>query len=87
VSRFINGRIDAAMAQYREALRLSPNSREAHNDYGLALAKMGRFDDAVVHRKGELLEAIKHFEKAFELNPANMTAKKNLESLRARLKQ
>jgi tetratricopeptide (TPR) repeat protein len=41
------GRIDEAVAQYSEALRLKPDYPEAHNNLGLALAGQGRIDEAM----------------------------------------
>jgi tetratricopeptide (TPR) repeat protein len=55
---------DAALAKaleaYNKALALKPDDASIHNNYGLALAKAGKFDDAL----GEL-------EKAAQLEPAN----------------
>jgi tetratricopeptide (TPR) repeat protein len=41
------GRVDEAMAQYSEALRLQPSHPQAHNVLGLALAGQGRLDEAM----------------------------------------
>jgi protein O-mannosyl-transferase len=42
------GRLDDAVAQYQEALRLKPDIAETHTNLGSALAQMpGRLDDAV----------------------------------------
>ena len=60
------------MEHYREALRLEPDSAEAHNGLGVALASLGRLD-----------EAVGHFEQALRLDPANADARRNLERARA----
>ena len=44
----VPGRLDDAIAQYREALLLNPNYAEAHENLGNALAKLpGRLKDAI----------------------------------------
>jgi protein O-mannosyl-transferase len=40
------GKIDASLAQYDEALRLNPDFPEGHNNHGTALAHEGRLEDA-----------------------------------------
>ncbi len=40
------GRFDAAIEQYRAALRLAPDRAETHFNLGNALASLGRFDEA-----------------------------------------
>ena len=40
------GRLDEAVASYRQALRIKPNFVEAHNNLGLVLFEMGRLDEA-----------------------------------------
>ncbi len=49
------GRLDAAIAEYREAIRLNPNDAEAHSNLGLALARQGQLDAAIA----ECREAIR----------------------------
>ena len=46
------GKLDQAMAQYTEALRLKPDYAEAHNNLGLALAAQGKLDQAVAQYPG-----------------------------------
>ena len=41
------GRIDEAVAHYREALEIRPTYTPAHNNLGNALARQGRLDEAV----------------------------------------
>lgn len=41
------GKLDQALAQYREALRLRPKFSEASNNMGILLIDMGHYDDAV----------------------------------------
>jgi Flp pilus assembly protein TadD len=48
------GRGEEALAQFREALRLSPDNPKTHYHLGCALARLGRSDEAVA----ELLSAI-----------------------------
>ena len=43
------GKLDEAVADYREALRLERNYSEAHYNLGLALATQGKLDEAIVH--------------------------------------
>lgn len=61
------GYLDAAIQEYREALRIIPDSFEAHNNLGLAL------DD-----KGDLGNAIKEYKEAMRLNPDNPVLHNNL---------
>jgi len=44
-----HGRLDDAMACYREALRIEPEFAEAHNNLGVALAKQEKLDEALAH--------------------------------------
>jgi len=41
------GRLDEAVAQYLQALRINPRYPQAHNNLGAALAAKGAFDDAI----------------------------------------
>ena len=56
-----------ALEPLEKAVSLAPNSAEAHNDLGMALASLGRPADAIAH-----------FEKAIALNPDFATAYNNL---------
>jgi serine/threonine-protein kinase len=49
------GRLDEAIAECREALRLNKDDATAHNNIGVALAKKGQLDEAIA----ELKEAIR----------------------------
>ena len=46
---FARGELDKALAEFRLALDLRPNSPYAHNGIGFLLTKMGRLDEAVDH--------------------------------------
>jgi len=61
------GRLEEAIADLREALRLLPRQPVAHNNLGLALL-----------RRGELDPAIAHFREALRLRPRYPTAQHNL---------
>jgi tetratricopeptide (TPR) repeat protein len=50
------GRFEKALAQFNEALRISPGFHEAHKNKGSALLDMGKFDEAIA-TFGELLLA------------------------------
>jgi tetratricopeptide (TPR) repeat protein len=64
---FARGELDKAIAEFRLALDLRPNSPYAHNDIGLVLTKMGRPD-----------EAVDHFNAAIRILPILPTAHYNL---------
>ena len=64
------GRTDEAMAQFRAALQIQPNSAKAHNNLGSILAQ-----------KNEADAAIAQFEKALQLQPRNWQAHGNLASV------
>ncbi|WP_242335386.1 tetratricopeptide repeat protein [Anaeromyxobacter sp. SG66] len=59
--------VDAAIAQYRLALRADPEYVEAHNNLGVALVEKGQVD-----------EAIAHLELAVALLPSDADAQYNL---------
>jgi len=61
------GRINDAMAEYREAIRLNPRSDAAYANLGFGLYRMGKSAEAI-----ELLH------KAILLNPENVAAHSNL---------
>jgi protein O-mannosyl-transferase len=65
------GRLDDAIAQYREAIRLKPDSAEANNNLGLALLHTGDLAD-------RLPEALDYLERAVRLNPGNAGGHENL---------
>jgi tetratricopeptide (TPR) repeat protein len=44
-----NGRLDEAMSQYSEALRLKSDASEVHNNLANVLAARGQVDEAIVH--------------------------------------
>jgi Flp pilus assembly protein TadD len=59
------GRLKLAVPHYKEALRLNPNSGEAHSGLGDALARQGKLD-----------EAIKHYNEALRIDPRDAQARK-----------
>ncbi len=61
------GRVDDAIGQYEQVLRLRPDFTEAHNNLGIALAQTGKIE-----------EAIPHFEQALRINPDYAKAHYNL---------
>jgi Tfp pilus assembly protein PilF len=61
------GKLDEAIANLTEAVRLDPGFAAAHNDLGTALAVQGRID-----------EARDHFAEAVRLDPSNINARYNL---------
>ncbi len=64
----IPGRMNDAIAQYQEALRLNPDYAEAHNNLGFAWA----------HLPGRLNDAITQYQEALRLNPGFAEAHNNL---------
>lgn len=62
-------KLDAAIEQYRQALRINPNYARAHNNLGVALAKQNK-----------LTAAIKHYQQAFQIDPNYARAYNNLGS-------
>ena len=67
-----SGKLKEAEAHFREALMLSPRNWRIHNNLAVLLAKSGHFP-----------EAADHFEKALGHNPEDVSARKNLERVRA----
>jgi tetratricopeptide (TPR) repeat protein len=68
------GSVDAAMAEYRAALKLAPDNDEARQLLGIAYAW-----------KGDIKAALEEFEKAVELAPKRADAQMNLGSANAAL--
>lgn len=67
------GRLDEAVAHYREATRLLPGVAEWHNDLGVVLT-----------RQGLVAEAAAEYEKAVLLRPRFVEARNNLGAMLAR---
>jgi tetratricopeptide (TPR) repeat protein len=63
--------LDEAVEQFRATLRLMPDSVEAHNNLGIALASQGKLD-----------EAIDHFQQALTRDPEFADARRNLTAAR-----
>lgn len=61
------GRLDEAVAQYRQVLAATPDDALAHSNLGTALAALGRLD-----------EAVGHYERALALAPGDADAHSNL---------
>jgi len=68
------GRIQEAIGQYEEALRIRPDYAEAHSHLGLALA-----------HSGNAQEAIKHYEEAIRIKPDDAEGHNNLAITLSRL--
>lgn len=64
------GSLDAAIAEFREALRLEPHSGRTHWHLGSALAAAGRRE-----------EAIEHLRRSVQLDPGNADARHDLAAL------
>jgi tetratricopeptide (TPR) repeat protein len=64
------GKWDGAIAEYREALRLSPNNPQAHMDLGTLLSDKADFDGAVA----EYGEAVAECREEVHQNPNNVWA-------------
>ena len=47
------GKSDAAIASYRKAITLQPNSAQAHNNLGNALKDKGQLDEAIASVVGQ----------------------------------
>ena len=61
------GRLDEAIGQFYEVIRLRPDDVDAHNNLGVALTGAGRFEDAIAQ-----------FRAVLKLAPGNMEARQNL---------
>ena len=64
---FMTGRFSEAIDQCKQALRIDPDSSEAHNNLGNALAQTGRAS-----------EAIDHYKQTLRMNPNSSDAHNNL---------
>jgi tetratricopeptide (TPR) repeat protein len=64
------GRMDEAIAEFREALRLDPGSAQTHWHLGAALAYRGARD-----------EAVEHLRESVRLDPDNVNARHDLDVL------
>jgi Flp pilus assembly protein TadD len=71
----VTGRTSDAIDEYKEALRITPNSAEAHNSLAAALAQMG-----------QVSEAIEQLKAALRINPNHPDARNNLTKLEAEQK-
>jgi superkiller protein 3 len=60
--------MEASMALFSDVLKIDPENVRAHNNLGIALAKQGKFD-----------EAINHFSEALRVDPTSAFARKNLD--------
>jgi Flp pilus assembly protein TadD/mono/diheme cytochrome c family protein len=67
-------RMEDAVSRYRESLSFLWDDAQLHSDLGTALAKLGRFQ-----------EAVPEFETALRLDPKLDAARNNLQAARARL--
>jgi len=56
----VQHRLDEAIKEFQESLRLKPDEAQAHNNLGNALVEQGRLE-----------EAIGHYLEALRLNPDN----------------
>jgi Tfp pilus assembly protein PilF len=61
------GQFDAAIAEWKKALAISPGDAKARNNFGRALAGKGDYD-----------EAIRQWQRALEINPSYWEAHNNL---------
>jgi len=61
------GQLDEAIAEFQEALKLNPDSVNAHGNLGIAYVKQGRYD-----------EGIAEYKEAIRLDPDNADAHHNL---------
>jgi tetratricopeptide (TPR) repeat protein len=64
-----DGRLEEAIAEFKEALRLNPSDAEAHDNLGCALSRQHRLD-----------EAIDQYRQALEIDPGYPQALNNLGS-------
>jgi Flp pilus assembly protein TadD len=66
-SLLLQGRVDEAIPQLEEALRIEPQHAEAHSNLGVAFA-----------RRGRTTEAIEHYRESLRLDPRQTQAYSNL---------
>ena len=69
------GKLEEAIASYRQALQIDPNLAYAHNNLGVALSDQGKLE-----------EAIAELEIAVHLEPTNTAIRENLENCRNKKK-
>ncbi|PYR96224.1 MAG: serine/threonine protein kinase, partial [Acidobacteria bacterium] len=50
----LQGKLDEAIAEHREALRINPQYAEAHNYLGNALLEQGNVDEAIAEHREAL---------------------------------
>ena len=62
-----NGRLDEAIVQYQEAIKIMPDYAEAYNHLGYALLQRGRVDEAITYCR-----------QAMQIQPANPWFQNNL---------
>jgi len=67
ITLFGRVQVEAAIAEYRKAISITPRYVTAHNNLGLALAGQGKVDEAMVH-----------FRRALEIQPRAVLARYNL---------
>jgi Flp pilus assembly protein TadD len=72
------GRLDEAIAAFRRAIQITPQSPEAHNNLGNALRERGRFDEAVAACR-RALELKPEFPEALVNLGASLAAQGQLE--------
>jgi tetratricopeptide (TPR) repeat protein len=65
------GKLDEAIASYRQALQIDPNLAAAHYNLGSALSNQGKLD-----------EALAELEIAVRLDPSSTLFRENLETIK-----
>jgi tetratricopeptide (TPR) repeat protein len=68
------GKTQEAQAQFSEVVHSRPDFAPGHLNDGLVLKKLGKLD-----------EALKEFQNALRLNPADTVARQNLEAVQANI--
>jgi tetratricopeptide (TPR) repeat protein len=61
------GKVDEAIAHYRQSLQINPDATDVQNDLGVALFQSGNVDEAIVH-----------YQQALKINPDFASAHYNL---------